>query len=53
VETVRRHPPVLVAFLDSSIDTDVLVYTPDEVEKMRLEGKLLLAQIEREKIRLA
>lgn len=48
-----RIPRFLRLFLDSPIDTDVLVYTPDEIEKMRLAGNLLLAQIEREKIRLA
>jgi predicted nucleotidyltransferase len=48
-----RIPRFLRLFLDSPIGTDVLVYTLDEVERMRRQGNLLLAQIEREKIRLA
>jgi predicted nucleotidyltransferase len=48
-----RIPLFLRLFLDSPIDSDVLVYTMDEIEKKRLERNLLLAQIEREKIRLA
>jgi len=48
-----RIPRFLRLFLDSPIGTDVLVYTPGEIEKMRLQGNLLLARIEREKIRLA
>jgi hypothetical protein len=35
------------------ISIDVLPYTPLEVEALRSEGNLLLAQIEREKIKLA
>lgn len=45
-----RIPRFLRLFLDSPIGTDVLAYTPSEVEKMRREGNLLLAQIERGKI---
>jgi predicted nucleotidyltransferase len=40
-------------FSRGPIGVDVLAYTPAEVETMRQEGNLLLAQIEREKIKLA
>jgi hypothetical protein len=40
-------------FLSSPVGADVLIYAPTEVEKMRGEGNLLLAQIEKKKIRPA
>ena len=40
-------------FSRGPIAVDVLAYTPAEVETMRRERNLLLAQIEREKIKLA
>jgi predicted nucleotidyltransferase len=49
----ERIPRFLGLFLNGPIGTDVLAYTPAEVERMRAEGNLLLAQIEREKVRLA
>ena len=48
-----RIPRFLRLFLNSPVDTDVFVYAPDEIDKMRQQGNLLLAQIEREKIKLA
>jgi len=48
-----RIPRFLRFFSRGPIGVDVLVYTPVEVETMRRERNLLLAQIEREKIRLA
>jgi predicted nucleotidyltransferase len=48
-----RIPRFLRLFLGGPIGTDVLAYTPSEVEEMRREGNSLLTQIEREKVRLA
>jgi predicted nucleotidyltransferase len=50
---LERIPRFLGLFLNSPVGTDVLPYTLKEVEAMRREGNLLLAHIEREKIRLA
>jgi uncharacterized protein len=48
-----RIPRFLRLFLAGPVATDILAYTPSEVEKMHAAGNTLLMQIEREKVRLA
>ena len=53
LRALDRIPRFLRLFLNSPVGADILAYTPTEVEGMRREGNMLLAQIEAEKVRLA